>query len=60
MVSGDKEDENWASKKQKFDKYDMTTIVEDLSKSFGVNKSKLNYVIKDIFYNKKSYIVLTR
>jgi phenylalanyl-tRNA synthetase beta chain len=59
VVNGDKEDENWASKKQKFDKYDMTTIVEDLSKSFGVNKNKLNYVIKDIFYNKKSYIVLT-
>lgn len=59
VVSGDKEDENWASNKQKFDKYDMTTIVEDLSKSFGVNKNKLNYVIKDIFYNKKSYIVLT-
>ena len=29
-----KQDENWASKKQKFDKYDMTTtVVEDIGKS---------------------------
>ena len=41
---------NWASKKPKFDKYDMTTIVEDLSVSLLVLiRNKLNYVIKDIF-----------
>ena len=59
VVNGDKEDENWSSKKQKFDKYDLTTVVEDLGKFFGVDKSKLDYVIKDIYYNKKQYLVLT-
>ena len=37
----------------------MTTVVEDLGKFFGVDKSKLDYVIKDIYYNKKQYLVLT-
>tara|TARA_B100000767_G_scaffold260384_1_gene271001 strand:+ start:1400 stop:3361 length:1962 start_codon:yes stop_codon:yes gene_type:complete len=59
VVSGDKQDENWASKKQKFDKYDLTTVVEDIGKIFGIAKSELKYVIKEIKCNKKQYIALT-
>ena len=59
VVSGNKEDENWASKKQKFDKYDMTTIAEEVAKLFGLNKTELNYVIKEVSYNKKNYITFS-
>ena len=59
VVCGNKEDENWASKKQKFDKYDMTTIAEEIAKLFGLNKSDLDYVIKDMQYNKKNYITFS-
>ena len=45
--------------KQKFDKYDLTTVVEDIGKIFGIAKSELKYVIKEIKCNKKQYIALT-
>ena len=59
VVYGNKEDENWAAKKQKFDKYDMTTICEEIAKLFGLKKSDLDYVIRDLFFNKKSYITFS-
>ena len=59
MVNGDKYDENWAIKNRKFDKYDMTTIVEDLAKIFGLKKDDLSYEIKEIVNNKSKYTVLT-
>ena len=59
VVNGDKYDENWAIKNRKFDKYDMTTIVEDLAKIFGLKKDDLNYEIKEIVNNKSKYTVLT-
>tara|TARA_B110000881_G_scaffold211985_1_gene221150 strand:+ start:42 stop:647 length:606 start_codon:yes stop_codon:yes gene_type:complete len=59
VVNGDKHEEQWSSKSPKFDKYDMTTIVEDISKLFGLNKSDLTYVIKDVKSNGKKYIYMT-
>ena len=59
VVHGDRYDENWSSKNRKFDKYDMTTIVEDLSSIFGLEKSDLDYQIKEIIDNKSKYITLT-
>ena len=59
VVCGDKYDENWASRNQKFDKYDMTTLVEDIVKLFGLNKKDLDYTITDIFNKKKQYIILS-
>ena len=37
----------------------MTTIAEEIAKLFGLNKSDLDYVIKDIQYNKKNYITFS-
>ena len=59
VVHGDRYDENWSSKNRKFDKYDMTTIVEDLSSIFGLEKSDFDYQIKEIIDNKSKYITLT-
>ena len=59
VVNGDKHEEQWSLKSPKFDKYDMTTIVEDISKLFGLNKSDLRYVIKDVKSNDKNYIYMT-
>ena len=59
VVHGDRYDENWSSKNRKFDKYDMTTIVEDLSRIFGLEKSDFDYQIKEIIDNKSKYITLT-
>ena len=59
VVHGDRYDENWSSKNRKFDKYDMTTIVEDLSRIFGLAKSDFDYQIKEIIDNKSKYITLT-
>ena len=59
VACGDKYDENWASKNQKFDKYDMTTLVEDIAKLFGLNKENLDYTINDIFDKKKQYIIMS-
>jgi len=59
VVNGDKHEEQWSSKSPKFDKYDMTTIVEDISKLFGLNKNDLTYVIKDVQSNGKKYIYMT-
>ena len=59
VVTGNKEDENWAAKKQKFDQYDMTTIAEDIAKLFGLNKNDLMYKINELNENKNIYIVLS-
>ena len=59
VVHGDRYDENWSSKNRKFDKYDMITIVEDLSSIFGLEKSDFDYQIKEIIDNKSKYITLT-
>ena len=59
VVHGDRYDENWSSKNRKFDKYDMTTVVEDLSSIFGLEKSDFDYQIKEIIDNKSKYIALT-
>ena len=59
VVHGDRYDENWSSKNRKFDKYDMTTIVEDISSIFGLEKSDFDYQIKEIIDNKSKYITLT-
>ena len=59
VVKGDKHEEQWSSKSPKFDKYDMTTIVEDISKLFSLNKNDLSYVIKDVQNNGNKYICMT-
>jgi phenylalanyl-tRNA synthetase beta subunit len=59
VAHGDKHDENWAAKKRKYDKFDMTSIVEDIAKIFGLKKSDLIYEIKEIVDNKLMYITLS-
>lgn len=59
VAHGDKHDENWTVKKRKYDKFDMTSIVEDIAKIFGLKKSDLIYEIKEIVDNKLMYITLS-
>ena len=59
VTFGDRYEENWSLKNRKFDKYDMTTIVEDIAKIFGLQKDELDYVIKDTSSNKMKFIELT-
>ena len=59
VVSGEKYEEQWAVKNPKFDKYDMTTLVDDIAKLFGIEQSKINYIIDKIVNKNKEYIVLS-
>jgi len=59
VATGDKHDENWATKKRKYDKFDMTSIVEDIAKILGLQKSDLNYDIKEIVDSKLTYVTLS-
>ena len=59
VLSGKKNEENWDAEKRKFDKYDMTTIIEDLSKMFGLKKNDFSYKVSSITKSKKEYIILS-
>ncbi len=59
VVSGEKYEEQWASKNTKFDEYDMTTLVDDIAKLFGLQKNNINYIIDKILNKNKEYIVLS-
>ncbi len=59
VANGDKHYENWATKKRKYDKFDMTSIAEDVATIFGLRKSDLNYEIKEIIDKKIKYIALS-
>ena len=59
VASGDRYAEGWSLKNRKFDKYDMTTVVEDIARLFGLKKSEINYIIKDTINDKMHFIVLT-
>ncbi len=59
VVNGKKDEENWDAEKRKFDKYDMTTIVEDLSRLFGLEKSDFLYKIDSVSKDNKEYISLS-
>ena len=59
VVSGKINEENWDAEKRKFDKYDMTTIIEDLSRLFGLEKNDFSYEISSITKGKRDYIFLS-
>ncbi len=59
VVSGQRYEVNWSGENKKFDKYDMSQIIEDISMMVGIYKKELNYVIKDFEVKEKEYITLT-
>ena len=59
VVYGNKFDESWMSNKDKFDRYDMISIVEDISNIFGLKKDDILYEIHHILRNEREYIVLS-
>ena len=59
VVYGNKFDESWMSNKDKFDRYDMISIVEDISNIFGLKKDDILYEIYHISRNEREYIVLS-
>ena len=56
---GNKFDESWMSNKDKFDRYDMISIVEDISNIFGLKKDDILYEIHHISRNEREYVVLS-